>query len=48
VGEAAFGRTWVVDAVNGENRIQAEGFAQAEAWRRACDQAQAVGMLGRR
>jgi hypothetical protein len=31
-----------------ENRIQAEALEQAHAWQRACDQAQAVGMLGRR
>jgi hypothetical protein len=45
VGETAFGRLWVVDGLNGENAIRAEGATQAEAWHRACDQAQAVGQL---
>jgi hypothetical protein len=30
---------------NGENRIRAEGTTCAEAWRRALDQAPAVGLL---
>jgi hypothetical protein len=31
-----------------ENLIEARGKTQAEAWHRACQQAEAVGMLGRR
>jgi hypothetical protein len=46
VSEAAIGRTWVVSGRNGENRLHAEGRAQAEAWHNACLQAAAVGMLG--
>jgi hypothetical protein len=36
---------WVVTGSNGENRIEAQGAGQAEAWHRACEQAEAVGML---
>jgi hypothetical protein len=40
---------WLVSDRNGENVIRAEGPTQAAAWRAACDQARAVGMLkGRR
>jgi hypothetical protein len=49
VGEAAFsgaGRlVWRVDGQNGENQIRARGDTQAEAWHRACQQAEALGML---
>jgi hypothetical protein len=49
VGEAAFaggGRlVWQVDGQNGENLIRARGDTQAEAWHRACQQAEAVGMV---
>jgi hypothetical protein len=41
----AAGKRWLVSGVNGENVIQAEGNTQAEAWHRACRQAEAVGML---
>jgi hypothetical protein len=48
VGFAGDGeRVWVVSGTNGENRIVAEGTTEAEAWWRACEQARAVGMLGR-
>jgi len=46
VGEACFGRRWSVTGSNGENALCAEGVSQAEAWRLACAQAVAVGMLG--
>ena len=36
---------WQVDGPNGENLIRADGASQAEAWHRACQQAEAVGML---
>jgi hypothetical protein len=39
------GKRWLVSGVNGENVIEAEGDTQAEAWYRACQQAEAVGML---
>jgi hypothetical protein len=39
------GQVWVVTGSNGENMIRAEGAMGAEAWRRALDQAAAVGML---
>jgi hypothetical protein len=50
VGDAAFvieagTLVWLVSGTNGENVIRAEGPTQAEAWRKACDQARAVGML---
>ncbi len=39
------GLVWVVTGTNGENRIQAEGATCSEAWRRALDQVEVVGML---
>ena len=39
------GRVWAVSGRNGENLIRAEGASEAEAWHRAVDQAQSVGML---
>jgi hypothetical protein len=47
VGDACLGAAWLVSGANGENAIRAVGPTQAAAWRRACDQAAAVGMLGR-
>jgi hypothetical protein len=41
------GLRWVVTGTNGENRVEARGATQAEAWHRACEQAAAVGMLAR-
>jgi hypothetical protein len=38
---------WLVSGVNGENAILAVAATQADAWRRACDQAATVGMPGR-
>jgi len=46
VGECAAGAAWVVDGRNGENLILAVAATQAGAWRRACEQARAVGMPG--
>jgi hypothetical protein len=37
---------WMVSGTNGENRIEARGASQAEAWWRAVEQAAAVGMAG--
>jgi hypothetical protein len=45
VGETASATLWIVTGTNGENRIRAEGQTQAEAWRLACQQAHALGML---
>ncbi len=51
VGDTAFfdvedcGPVWVVTGSNGETIIRAEGATRPEAWRRALDQAAAVGML---
>jgi hypothetical protein len=50
VGDTAFvteagNLSWRVSGRNGENVIRAEGLTQAKAWRTACDQARAVGML---
>jgi hypothetical protein len=36
---------WQVDGTNGENAILASAATQSEAWHRACQQAEAVGML---
>jgi hypothetical protein len=51
VGEASFltpaGEVWQVSGSNGENQLRARGTTQAEAWRSACDQAEALGMLRR-
>jgi hypothetical protein len=38
---------WLVTGANGENLIEARGSTQAEAWERACRQAEALGMLRR-
>jgi hypothetical protein len=45
VGEIATGTTWLVSGTNDENRIEAEGRTQSEAWYRACQQAETLGML---
>ena len=42
------GLRWLVTGTNGENAVSARGATQAEAWHRACQQAEAAGMLGRR
>jgi hypothetical protein len=47
IGEIGCGAAWLVSGVNGENAIRTAGPIRAAAWRRACDQASAVGMLGR-
>ena len=44
----AEGPRWLVTGRNGENQVRATGRTQAEAWHRACQQAEAAGMLGRR
>jgi hypothetical protein len=38
---------WRVSGRNGENVIEATGANQAEAWHRACRQAESLGMLRR-
>ena len=45
VGHAAFGATWQVDGTNGENVLIACAATLEEAYRLACAQARAVGML---
>ncbi len=40
--------TCLVSGTKGENAMRAEGKTSAEAWAKACEQAQPVGMLGRR
>jgi hypothetical protein len=37
---------WLVSGSNGENRIEGRGASQGEAWHRAVEQAEAVGMAG--
>ena len=41
------GIAWLVTGTNGENAIEARGTTQAEAWHKACQQAEAVGMARR-
>ncbi len=41
------GPRWLVTGTKGENALRAEGVSQAEALARACEQARALGMLGR-
>jgi hypothetical protein len=52
IGHTAFagpaGLIWIVSGINGENRIVAEGATEVEAWRAACEQARACGMLWQR
>jgi len=43
----ASGPAWVVTGANGENVIEARAPTQTEAWHRACQQAEALGMLRR-
>jgi hypothetical protein len=45
IGETGASGVWIVCGTNGENRIQAEGHSQAEAWYRATLQVEAAGML---
>ncbi len=45
VGFVGYGHWWQVDGSNGENRIEAYGRTLDEAYWRACQQAQAVGLL---
>jgi hypothetical protein len=51
IGDARFltrdGLRWRVLGSNGENVIDATGVTQSEAWHRAVEQAQSLGMLGR-
>jgi hypothetical protein len=44
VGETATATRWQVSGSNGENRLEASGRTQAQAWWRACEQASGVGM----
>jgi hypothetical protein len=41
----AEGPVWWVSGTNGENALRARGRTQAEAWQRACEQAEGLGML---
>jgi len=43
----AAGAVWLVTGANGENVIEALAPTQTEAWHRACQQAEALGMLRR-
>jgi hypothetical protein len=52
IGDAAFQYkdgcvVWLVSGYNGENLIHVESSTRAAAWWAACQQAEAVGMLGR-
>jgi hypothetical protein len=42
----AGGQVWYVDGRNGENVLLAQAATQGEAWHRAVEQAQSLGMLG--
>jgi hypothetical protein len=53
VGDTAFKtgkchEIWLVTGTNGENVIESKGTTQAEAWWRAVEQEEALGMAGRR
>jgi hypothetical protein len=39
-------RIWIVSGANGENVIQADGATETEAWQRAFEQADSLGMMG--
>jgi hypothetical protein len=47
VGETVSATLWIVTGTNGENRVHAEWPTQSEARWRACEQAEAVGMLAK-
>ena len=47
LGETGSAGRWLVTGSNGENQISATGASQAEAWHRAVEQAEALGMLAR-
>jgi hypothetical protein len=47
IGDVRPGNSFLVTGANGENLLHAVGATSAETWRRACEQAEAVGMLGR-
>jgi len=47
LGEYACGSTWVVEGFLGENQIRATGTNQREAWQRAFEQAESIGLAGR-
>jgi hypothetical protein len=47
VGEVATAAGWAVYGSNGENVVSATAPTQAEAWRRAVEQARAVGTAGK-
>ena len=47
IGETATAGGWQVTGSNGENLVSATGKSQVEAWYRAVEQAEAVGMAGR-
>jgi hypothetical protein len=40
------GQVWIVTGMNGENRIEARGATQDEAWHNAVLQTEAMGMAG--
>lgn len=48
VGDVCHGSRWIVTGNNGENIIRASADSQADAWRIAFEQAEAVGMAGNR
>jgi hypothetical protein len=45
IGEVGTSQEWVVTGTNGENVIRACGATLADAYRQACEDAAAVGML---
>jgi hypothetical protein len=47
VGETGSASFWLVTGTNGENILESHGRTQAEAWHRAVEQAEAMGMAGR-
>jgi hypothetical protein len=49
IGDTAFagkeGISWLVFGTNGDHAIQANGKSQKEAWKQACRQAEAMGLI---
>jgi hypothetical protein len=46
IGDAGSGDLWQVCGTKGEHQLRAVGRTQSEAWRNACELAEAAGLLG--
>ena len=47
IGDTATAAGWIVAGFNGENRLLAHGLTQREAWERAAQEAERLGMFCR-